>query len=223
MNLLERLIFRRLHNEAIEGGDAGGGTATHTEASASNDQDAPPAAEQKPVPDTQGSDAANKSDVKDKGDTDKPIGAPDKYEFKTAEGQELDKSSLDIFEPVARELNLSNDQAQKLVDIYGSQIMPQLLKQQSEQWQQQTEQWAEAINADKELSSTQSIGNAQKAMDQFGSPELKQYLNDTGLGNHPELVRIFSKIGKSMSEDGFVGGGSESTRSTADVLFGDSK
>ena len=102
--------------------------------------------------------------------------------------------------------------------------MPQIVKQQADEWQKQVTGWAETVNADKEgLGSTESIGNAQKALDQFGSPELKSYLVETGLGNHPELVRVFSKIGKSMSEDGFVSGSSENTRSSADVLFGDSK
>lgn len=57
-------------------------------------------------------------------------------------------------------------------------------------------------------------------MDKFGSPELKQYLNETGLGNHPELVRIFANIGKAMSEDGLVTGNSGGVKSAADVLFG---
>ncbi|MGK3508138.1 exodeoxyribonuclease VII large subunit, partial [Escherichia coli] len=41
-----------------------------------------------------------------------------KYEFQAAEGVELDTEALKEFEPVARELNLTNEQAQKLVDAY---------------------------------------------------------------------------------------------------------
>ncbi len=40
------------------------------------------------------------------------------YEFQAAEGVELDTEALKEFEPVARELNLTNEQAQKLVDAY---------------------------------------------------------------------------------------------------------
>lgn len=53
-----------------------------------------------------------------KKDGDKPEGAPEKYEFQAAEGVELDTEALKEFEPVARELNLTNEQAQKLVDAY---------------------------------------------------------------------------------------------------------
>ncbi|MCV5473515.1 peptidase, partial [Escherichia coli] len=54
----------------------------------------------------------------EKKEGDKPEGAPEKYEFQAAEGVELDADALKDFEPVARELNLTNEQAQKLVDAY---------------------------------------------------------------------------------------------------------
>lgn len=223
MNLFQRLVFRRLCNEApVDGGEGGGGAPAQESAPAKQDA---PANSDNPAPTgTEPSTTDNKASTKQE-DTDKnPVSAaPEKYEFTAGEDQELDKEAVAAFEPIARELGLSNEQAQKIVDVYGSTIMPQIIKQQNEAWQQQTVEWAETIKADKELGSVESIGNAQKAMDQFGTPELKQYLNDSGLGNHPELFRIFSRIGKAMSEDGFVSGSSENARSAADVLFGDSK
>ena len=42
---------------------------------------------------------------------------------------------------------------------------------------------------------------AQKAFEAFGSPELKQLLNESGLGSHPELVKAFHRIGQKISED----------------------
>lgn len=211
MNLFQRLVFRRLCNEvSVDGGEGGGG------APANGDNPAPAG--------TEPSKTDDKANPEPKGDDKKPVSAaPEKYEFTAGEGQELDKEAVAAFEPIAREIGLSNEQAQKIVDVYGSTIMPQIAKQQEAAWQKQVTEWAETVKADKELGSVESIGNAQKAMDQFGTPELKQYLNDSGLGNHPELFRIFSRIGKAMSEDGFVSGSSENARSAADVLFGDSK
>ncbi|WOC01657.1 MULTISPECIES: peptidase [unclassified Providencia] len=217
MNLFQRLVFRRLCNEvSVDGGEGGSGAPAQEPAPASGDNPA--------LAGTEPSKTDDKASTEPKGDDKKPVSAaPEKYEFTAGKDQKLDKEAVAAFEPIARELGLSNEQAQKIVDVYGSTIMPQIIKQQNEAWQQQTTEWAETIKADKELGSVESIGNAQKAMDQFGTPELKQYLNDSGLGNHPELFRIFSRIGKAMSEDGFVNGSSENTRSTADVLFGDSK
>lgn len=220
MNLWQRLMMRRLCEEQnAEGGDNGGAATGADNAQAGADTSSA---------DNGGTPAGNEQDkgteppAKDpKADPGKSaVASPEKYEFKTTEGQELDAEAVKAFEPIAKELNLSNEQAQKLVDVYGSKIMPKLVEQQAAQWQQQIEQWAEQVKADKDLGTDASIGAAQKAMDKFGSPELKQYLNETGLGNHPELVRIFANIGKAMSEDGLVTGNSGGAKSAADVLFG---
>ncbi|CAB5643015.1 MULTISPECIES: peptidase [Providencia] len=223
MNLFQRLLFRRLCNEVpVDGGEGGGGAPAQEPAPAK--QDAPANGDNPAPAGTEPSKTDDKTNPEPKGDDKKPVSAaPEKYEFTAGEGQELDKEAVAAFEPIAREIGLSNEQAQKIVDVYGSTIIPQIAKQQEAAWQKQVTEWAETVKADKELGSVESIGNAQKAMDQFGTPELKQYLNDSGLGNHPELFRIFSRIGKAMSEDGFVSGSSENARSAADVLFGDSK
>lgn len=134
----------------------------------------------------------------------------------------MDTEALKEFEPVARELNLTNEQAQKLVDTYPK-ILAGVQQRQAEAWQKTTEQWAADVKADKEIGGDKLISNlsaAQRALDQFGTPELKEYLNTTGLGNHPDLVKTFVKIGKAMSEDGMVTGGNEGQRSAAEVLYG---
>ncbi len=220
MNLWQRLMMRRLCEEQnAEGGDNGGAAtgADNAQAGAdtsSADNGGTPAGNEQ----NKGAEQQAKDQKADPGKS--AVAAPEKYEFKTAEGQELDAEAVKAFEPIAKELNLSNEQAQKLVDVYGGKIMPKLVEQQAAQWQQQIEQWSEQVKADKDLGTDASIGAAQKAMDKFGSPELKQYLNETGLGNHPELVRIFANIGKAMSEDGLVTGNSGGVKSAADVLFG---
>ncbi|OBU04833.1 peptidase [Morganella psychrotolerans] len=220
MNLWQRLMMRRLCEEQhTEGGD-NGGAATGTNGTLAGTE-APPADNGGTPAGNEPGKGAEQPKTDPKAAPGKPaVAVPEKYEFKTGEGQELDAEAVKAFEPIAKELNLSNDQAQKLVDVYGSKIMPKLVEQQAAQWQQQIEQWAEQVKADKALGSDESIGSAQKAMDKFGTPELKTYLNDTGLGNHPELVRIFANIGKAMSEDGLVTGNSGGGQSAAAVLFG---
>jgi len=41
-------------------------------------------------------------------------------------------------------------------------------------------------------------------VNKFGSPNLIKTLDETGFGDHPELIRLLSKIGKTMKEDDFV-------------------
>ncbi|EPM8368375.1 peptidase [Enterobacter hormaechei] len=233
MNLFERLLHRRLCNEQ----PADGGAAPAPSEPAAPAADAPaPASEptksegDKPQPGAEGDKPqeekpvdGDKSDKKPDDKEQKQEGAPEKYEFKPVEGQELDTAALEQFEPIARELNLTNEQAQKMVDLYGTKIMPMVQQQQAEAWQKTTEQWAADVKADKEIGGdklTTNLSAAQRALDLFGTPELKEYLEVTGLGNHPDLVKTFVKIGKAMSEDGMVDGSNQGQRSAAEVLYG---
>lgn len=222
MNLFERLLHRRLCNEQ----PADGGAAPASSEPSAPAADAPaPAADSakpegdKPQPGTEGDNPqenkpadGDKPAVKPDDKEQKAEGAPEKYEFKAGEGVELDTEALKDFEPVARELNLTNEQAQKLVDAYPK-ILAGVQQRQAEAWQSQTEQWAADVKADKEIGGdklTANLSAAQRALEQFGDPELKEYLDSTGLGNHPALVKAFIKVGKAMSEDKVVTGGHES-------------
>lgn len=47
---------------------------------------------------------------------------------------------------------------------------------------------------------------AKKALDTYGTPEIRQLLETTGLGNNPEMIRFFWRVGKTLTEDGTVTG-----------------
>lgn len=232
MNLFNRLLHRRLCNEQpADGGAAPAPSEPAAPQTGAGEQPAPagepakpegeqpqPGAEVEKPQDDKPAEGEKPDDGKDK----KPEGAPEAYEFKPAEGVELDTEALKDFEPVARELNLTNEQAQKLVDAYPK-ILAGVQQRQADAWQATTEQWAADVKADKEIGGDKLTGNlsaAQRALDQFGTLELKEYLNTTGLGNHPDLVKTFIKIGKAMSEDGMVSGKENGQRSAAEVLYG---
>ena len=155
----------------------------------------------------------------------KAAGAPDKYEaFKAPEGAALDPTVMTEFEAAARELNLPQDAAQKLVD----KMAPVMAKQQAAQLEQLRTDWAAASTSDKEFGGeklAENLGFARKAIDTFGTPELKTMLDQTGLGNHPDVVRFMVRAGKAISEDRIVTGGAPASanRSAADVLYGSKK
>jgi len=64
----------------------------------------------------------------------------------------------------------------------------------------------------------QNITVANKTVQQFGGNEAMAVFEETGLGNHPVIIKLFSKIGKSMSEDGIIGEGALSTHSPQEAL-----
>ncbi|HBR1369386.1 peptidase [Klebsiella sp. TF21-TM] len=228
MTLFERLLHRRLCNEQpADGGAAPAASEPSAPGTGPAPQGDQPAQQDGENPSIDGEGQQEKAENQDgeqqKAEKEqKQEGAPEKYEFTAADGVDLDTEALKDFEPVARELNLTNEQAQKLVDAYPK-ILAGVQQRQAEAWQAQTEEWAATVKADKEIGGdklTANLGVAQRALDTFGTPALKEYLNGTGLGNHPELVKAFVKVGKAMSEDGVVTGKESGQRSAAEVLYG---
>lgn len=136
---------------------------------------------------------------------DKPAGAPERYEFKAHEGYEFDAGVLDAYTEVAKELNLTQDAAQKVLD----KVAPRLQERQLEQVEAIRNEWAQSSRVDKEFGGEALNANlavAKKALDAFGTPELRSLLNESGLGNHPELIRFMFRAGAAISEDRFVAG-----------------
>ena len=148
----------------------------------------------------QSSDAGN-SDANNEA----PKGAPEKYEFTTPEGREYDPGVLNAYSEVAKELNLPQEAAQKMID----KIAPLIEARQIERIESVRTEWAEASKGDQEFGGdklNENLAVAKKALDKFGSPELRTLLNQSGLGNNPEVIRFMYRAGKSISEDTFVGG-----------------
>jgi hypothetical protein len=140
----------------------------------------------------------------------KPEGAPERYEFKAPDGVQFDDAVIDAFSAVAKELDLPQDKAQKVLD----KMAPVIAARQSEQLQAARENWAEAAKTDKEFGGeklAENLSVAKKALDTFATPELRTLLEASGLGNHPEVIRVFYRAGKAISEDRFISGQSGKT------------
>tara|TARA_R110000764_G_scaffold1895_3_gene8281 strand:- start:278 stop:997 length:720 start_codon:yes stop_codon:yes gene_type:complete len=141
---------------------------------------------------------------------------PDTYaDFVMPEGVELDSTLLTEAAPLFKELGLNQDQAQKLVDFQAKQA-----KASSENsvnaFNQLMNDWQEQSKNDKEFGGDkfqENVGVARSAIDKFGTPELKQLLEEHGVGNHPEVIRFMVKVGKLTAED--VPGGTIAAPSTA--------
>lgn len=140
----------------------------------------------------------------DQGKPAEKAGAPEKYEFTQAEA--FDAKVIGEFSEVARELNLPQDAAQKILD----KVAPVIQARQAEAMEAARAEWVNNAKADKEFGGdklAENLAVAKKALDQFGTPELRTLLNESGLGNHPEVIRMMFRAGKAISEDRFVAGG----------------
>ena len=134
-------------------------------------------------------------------------GAPDKYEFnaKVADApQDLDPEVLTAFGEVAKELDLPQEAAQKVLD----KVAPVIQARQAEQVEKARIDWAEESKSDQEFGGETfetNLETAKTALNAFGTEPFKQLLSESGLGNHPEVIRFMYRAGKAISEDSYVG------------------
>lgn len=139
---------------------------------------------------------------------------PDKYEFKLPEGQTLDESLAGKFSDMAKGLKLSQPDAQKLVDLYAAAQADQV-----KSFETQREQWRSQIKADPKHA--EMLGDAKKAL-RLASPEQRAFIENSWLGDHPEMVRFLAKVGTLVKEDKVVngnGGAHNSEPSLAAKMF----
>jgi hypothetical protein len=144
---------------------------------------------------------------------------PEKYEFNLPEGMPVDTEGLAAFEPIAKDLKLTQEQAQKLVDLQVAAVT-----RQQEAQQAQVAQWLTDLKADKDLGGANlstTAKNSSMAVERFGDQALKDLLNTTGLGNHPAFVRWAAKVGAAMAEDKVIpaGGPTGTKKSAPDVMY----
>lgn len=150
----------------------------------------------------------------------KVSGAPEKYtDFTLPDGLQLSKEMAEAFPAIAKELNLTQEQAQKLVDLQSQSVTRQHEEQQAEFKAIQTEWKNETIQA-LGPNYESEMGFAAKVIDRFGTPELRTLFNETGIGNHKEMATMLIKLGKAISEDGFVEGSNQAgSKGAANVLY----
>lgn len=171
-----------------------------------------------------GSDSDNGATADAAADGDAKTGAPESYEFKAPEGITLQDAVVAEFSTVAKELGLSQEAAQKVIDKLAPTLAKQNAQAMTAAMESANTAWVKATQTDKDIGGeklSENLSLARKALDRFGTPELGKLLGrfhpkenpmGTGLGNHPEIIRAFVKAGRAISEDKFVPGGNQPSK-----------
>lgn len=136
---------------------------------------------------------------------------PEVYELTAPEGMTIDTDLLAEATPIFKEARLSNDQAQAILPAAKSLVektQHSTIQGVIDAGNQQRKAWLDAAKADEQIGGNKwdaSLGSAAKALDALGYPEGSDFrtaLNETGFGNHPEMIRIFARLGGMVGEDG---------------------
>lgn len=156
----------------------------------------------------------------------KPHGAPadGKYADPTVpEGMEVDKALTERFAPVAKELDLSQAGFQKLSDAF-SEWRKGEAEASNKAWNDTLDNWAKDSKADAEIGGANYDANlavAKKALNAFfKTPEehkaWSEFVDSTGVGEHPVLKRLLYRIGKTIKDDtpNPLGGGKQPAEGT---------
>lgn len=152
------------------------------------------------------------------------VGAPGKYaDFKVPDGVTADAALLGRLGALARELNLPQEQAQQLVDIHYRDSKA-AAEAAAKGLQDARTRWLDELKADADFGGERfeaNTGLVAKAVQRFGSDAFRQLMDETGLGDHPAVVKVFHQIGKAIDEDKFVAptGAASGAKSAAQVLY----
>lgn len=152
---------------------------------------------------------------------------PEKYDLKIPDGALITAADVERIAAFAKERGLSNEEAQAVLERDNANIVSYQENQRAQLEKLKTD-WVEQVKSDKEIGGAvfnESIELSKRVIERFGSQELKQQLDATGFGNHPELVRIFSKIGKAMGDDKLVivNRQDQPKKTLAEKMYGDNK
>lgn len=144
--------------------------------------------------------AADKKAADDKAAAEaKPLA---KTDLKIDEKSPLSAEEVDELISFANEKKLSKELTQALVEREAAQKTAQ-----AEAVEKAKDKWLDDVKNDKELGGDnlkETSVVVKKVFDRFGDDEFKKYLENTGLGNHPAVVRFVKKIGKSMTPEQLV-------------------
>lgn len=161
---------------------------------------------------TDGETKADEPPAKKDGEAKPPEEAPENYEaFKDIDGNEYAAESVRQFADAAKEAGLSQEKAQKLFEA----MVPTARTHMLNDLRSKAEQWALDCEKDPEIGGANFGANKAVAIAgyrEFATPELRAILNASGLGNHPEVVRHFYRLGKTMQQDTGVHGGASSAQ-----------
>ena len=135
----------------------------------------------------------------------------DAYTVTNPENSALDEDFLTSFKQAAFDANLLPAQAQKLFESINANELA-LNESFKATAQENFDKAIGDLKSDWGDAFEDKVRLSQSAAKEFGGEEFITYLNESGLGNNPELVKIFAKIGEGISKEDDLGGGPDRRR-----------
>jgi hypothetical protein len=147
------------------------------------------------------------------------------------EGKTWDKEAGGVFLNYVEEAKIPPEVAKKLITLYSEQQDKMFAAEQAAQTATQEAlaneeaEWEKASKADPEFGGQKwdaSQAVITRGMQHLATPEYVALMNRQGLGNHPEVLRIWYRVGQTVGEDGGLaaGGANTALKSDEEVFYG---
>lgn len=128
---------------------------------------------------------------------------PEGYEVPLPEGMELDEEGLAAFNELGKKLEITQEQVNELAPFFAERMQKQaesVVDSITTQAEKQSQTWREDSLAADDIGES-GVKVAADAIKAFGSDSLKAWMDETGVGNHPELIRAFMRAGSAIAQD----------------------
>ena len=133
-----------------------------------------------------------------------PAGAPEQYDFKATipEGMDMDEAITKEYSEIAKSMNLTNEQANKMA-AYGIKYGQQIADAVRSQYNAEVQAWGEQAKAEMgaDIERTMSTAGAGIEAVEKIVPGIRKALNETGAGNRIEVIRAFEMLGRLVQAD----------------------
>lgn len=150
--------------------------------------------------------------AKKEGDDGKAAEPPDYAALELPAGLTKDGPIFASFVEAVGKAGLPLEATKAIVDGVGPELA-KALEAPYELWADTQEKWGKEAAADPEIGGEafkQNLGIARKGIAHFAGAETAKVLEAltfTGAANNPEVLRVFFRIGKAVSEGSYVAGG----------------
>ena len=124
----------------------------------------------------------------------------DGYDF----GEDVD-GVLDDFKSFAHQNNFTQNQADNLLELFGD-IQEEDAKNEEQAMEDLKVETTIGLQRDWGKNYDGNLDYARRAYAQFGTAELTEVLDGSGFGNHPEMIKAFSKVGQLLGEEALAVG-----------------
>jgi hypothetical protein len=130
---------------------------------------------------------------------------PETYSFDMPEGVTLDQAAVDKFTPLFKKANLSQEHVSEIVAAYTEHLSTlsnedaftaAYTERRQAEIASRIEADAKALKADPEIGGSHFAAVNKQVTDfigAHGTPEFRAFIDEHGIGNNPEFVRVLSR------------------------------